>query len=127
MPVSDDFSPKSLITKLSKFKYITNMNNSITVLEDCMPKLMNIIRQRYTGIVNLVNCGYITNAHICLLYKKMINPAKVFEIAKPDQIHAVPRSNCVLVPSDIVMATPDAITSVIRIMKKLKRVVDVYC
>lgn len=127
MPISEDFDPKSLITKLSKFSYITNLENSITVLDDCMPMLVDLLETRYTGVVNLVNQGTITNSRVCNLYKNLIDENKEFKILRPDQIHAVPRSNCVLVPSRIVSDTPDAYESVVRIMKKLKRSKDVFC
>jgi len=127
MPISEDFDPKSLITKLSKFEYITNLENSITVLEDCMPLIVNLLECRYVGVVNLVNQGTVTNSQICNLYKNFIDKNKEFKIIRPDQIHAVPRSNCVLVPSRIVSNTPDAYESISRIMKKLKRSTDIFC
>ncbi len=127
MPISSDFHPKSLITKLASFDSITNLRNSVTVLDDCIPMIVRIILKRHTGIVNLVNNGTVTNAYICFLYRKMVNHSKTFKLANPEQLHTVPRSNCILAPSRFVKDLPDAATSIIKIIKGLKRVTDVYC
>lgn len=127
MPISSDMSPKSLITKLSNCENITNKKNSITVLDDCMPKIIDILKLRYTGVCNLVNQGTISNAYICYLYKKFINPSKNFKVVTPEEIHQVPRSNCILAPSDIVADTPNAKNSVYNIFIGLQRSMNTFC
>jgi dTDP-4-dehydrorhamnose reductase len=126
MPI-DYFHPKSLITKLLNFSSVTNISNSVTILEDCMPKIIDIVNLNMCGTVNLVNEGSVTNAMIVWLYKKFINPKKSISLTKPELIKGAPRSNCVIRPSSQFGKIPDARSRLTEIFKDMKRTVDTYC
>lgn len=130
MPVSSFMNKKSLINKLINYKKVTNIPNSITVLDDCVPKLYDLVLSRKTGIVNLVNSGTVTNAYICYLYKIMLNSKHSFEIADISEIEKKDkpkRSNCIIQPSEFLGDMPDAKESIYKIFKKFKRQKDIYC
>lgn len=132
MPISSFMHPKSLVNKLLNYKNITNLPNSITVLDDCIPKVIDMLKNKTTGIVNLVNCGSISNAYICYLYKKIVNRRYEFSVIDLELLeHLSPdkakRSNCVLKPSDILGDIPYITLSIKKIFKKFKLIKDIYC
>lgn len=130
MPISSDMNSKSLITKLINYRTITNIPNSITVMEDMIPYLNKIINNKITGKINLVNEGSITNSYICYLYKKYVNRRFQYTITNLEDIEKkqmAKRSNCIIQPSEILGHVPNARYSVINIIKKLKKIKDIYC
>lgn len=132
MPISSFMHPKSLINKLLNYKNITNLPNSITVLDDCVPKIIDILKNKITGTINLVNYGSISNAYICYLYKKIVNRRYEFSVIDIELLeHMNPdkakRSNCVLKPSDSIGDIPYVTLSIKKIFKKFKLIKDIYC
>jgi UDP-glucose 4,6-dehydratase len=132
MPISSYMHPKSLINKLLSYRKITNLPNSITVLDDCIPKIIDILKEKRTGTINLVNSGCITNAYICYLYKKMVNRRYDFSVVSLEEIESenidkAKRSNCILTPSTSLGEIPYITTSIIDIFKKFKLTKDIYC
>ncbi len=132
MPISSFMHPKSLINKLLSYREITNLPNSITVLDDCIPRIIDILKENKIGTVNLVNSGSITNAYICYLYKKIVNRRHRFSVVSLEEIEnknidKAKRSNCVLIPSTSLGEIPYITTSIINIFKKFKLIKDIYC
>jgi nucleoside-diphosphate-sugar epimerase len=132
MPISSYMHPKSLINKLLSYRKITNLPNSITVLDDCIPRLINIIKKKRTGTINLVNSGSITNSYICYLYKKFVNRRYKFSVVSLEEIEndnsdKAKRSNCIIIPSFRMVEMPDVVDSIICIFKKFKLTKDIYC
>ena len=65
MPISADFSPKNLLTKLSGYSKIIDGVNSITWLEEACEIAVRLwLREAPFGIYNLVCRGFITNKEI---------------------------------------------------------------
>ena len=132
MPITDDMNPKSLITKLVNYRKITNIPNSVTVMDDCMPKIVDVVSRKITGMINLVNEGYITNAYILYLYKSFVNKTYNYSIVSLDEIEnkngkqVAPRSNCIIIPSEILGEMPNVKKSVLDIIKKFKMIKDIY-
>jgi dTDP-4-dehydrorhamnose reductase len=132
MPVSSFMNDKSLINKLIKYPNVTNIPNSISILDDCIKKIPNILKLKKTGIVNLVNDGVVTNAFICKLYKKYVNQNHTFNIVSLDYLEnknkdKPKRSNCILRPSKCINPIPNAEDSLLLIFKKFKKTIDIYC
>lgn len=94
MPISDDFHPRSLITKLTKYQKILDCKNSITILHDLLPIVPDMISKKLTGVYNFVNPGLISNCEILELYKKYINPEFSYIKCSLNELQLkVPRSN----------------------------------
>jgi dTDP-4-dehydrorhamnose reductase len=74
MPISDDLHPRSFITKISGYKKVVNIPNSMTVLTDLLPIAINMAERKLTGTYNFVNPGTISHNEILDLYKKYIDP-----------------------------------------------------
>jgi 3,5-epimerase/4-reductase len=100
MPITEDLnSVRNFIYKITHYDKICSMPNSMTVLPELLPLMIDMIINRQVGTVNLVNPGYITHNEILELYRQYIDPNftwKNFTIEEQDKILASKRSNCVL-------------------------------
>lgn len=74
MPITDDItSNRNFINKIINYKKICSMNNSMTVLPDLLPLMIDMIMKKEIGTINLTNPGYISHNEILDLYKEIIN------------------------------------------------------
>lgn len=79
MPVSSKHSRGNFITKLIGYKKICSIPNSITVLDDLLPIIINMIKIKQTGTFNLTNPGLISNNEILEIYREVIDPDFTWE------------------------------------------------
>lgn len=96
MPITDEDNPRNFITKITTYKKICSIPNSITVLPDMLPILLDMILNKRVGTFNLTNPGVITHNEILSLYKEIIDPNFVWEnftIEEQQKILASDRSN----------------------------------
>lgn len=96
MPISSDKSPRNFIMKIIKYEKICSMPNSMTVLEDLLPVMIDMAMHNQTGTINLVNPGLITHAEILDMYKEIIDPTFNYQLFSYDEqmkVIACDRSN----------------------------------
>lgn len=80
MPINDDLSSsKNFISKIIRYQKICSIPNSMTVLPDLIPIMIEMIEQGKTGTVNLVNPGVISHNEILELYKEIVDPSFTWE------------------------------------------------
>jgi dTDP-4-dehydrorhamnose reductase len=79
MPIVGYHHPRNFITKITNYAKICSIQNSMTVLEDMIPVLVDLAREKTTGTVNLTNPGTIEHNEILELYKKYIDPSFVWK------------------------------------------------
>lgn len=100
MPISSYSHPRNLLNKIVGYKKVISVPNSATLLEDLAPALEMLINKKITGILNLTNEGYVENAKILELYKKIIDPNHKYELISVDELEKnivkAGRSNCIL-------------------------------
>lgn len=72
-PISGDFHPKCLLSKLANFEKIINKNTSISILSDVFPILINLIKDKHTGTFNLTNPEPINLLDLKMLFKQKID------------------------------------------------------
>jgi len=72
-PISCDFSPKCLLTKIASYNKVVNKETSISVFDDIIPILIELINNKSIGIYNLVNPGKINLLNLKLIYKNNID------------------------------------------------------
>lgn len=109
MPISADLDPKSFIGKIIQYKKLINVPNSMTILEDLLPLIPQMIERGLVGNYNFVNPGTISHNQVIELYKEYINPAHQYEnfsIEEQNKILAVPRSNCELSAAKLLKEFP---------------------
>lgn len=100
MPLSKAAHSRNLITKIISYKKIISVPNSVTLIEDLFPALSVIMQKRPTGILNLVNDGYVKHDDILAVYKEIVDPLHQFEVIDIQELEKsvvkAARSNCVL-------------------------------
>lgn len=74
MPITDDESKRNFITKITSYKKICSIKNSMSVLPELLPIMINLAENNYTGTINLVNPGLISHNEILEMYKEIIDP-----------------------------------------------------
>jgi len=73
MPIVGYHCPKNFITKITKYEYICSIPNSMTVLDDMIPIMLDCMYKSVKGTINLVNKGTISHNEILELYKEYVD------------------------------------------------------
>ena len=122
MPISDDLnSERNFIYKITHYEKICSMNNSMTVLPELLPILIDMIINNQNGTINLVNPGGITHNEILELYKEIIDPNFIWynmTIEEQDKILLAERSNNILDTNKLKKIYPN-VTNIKDAIKKL--------
>ncbi len=130
MPLSDELSPRSFITKITKYERVVNIPNSMTVLHDLLPVAYDLAKRKRTGIYNFTNPGTISHNQILDLYKQYIDPKfsyKNFTLAEQAKILKADRSNNELDVSKLLGEYPDIFhisTSIHLLFQRMKALLD---
>lgn len=96
MPISKYDHPRNFITKILGYKKLINVQNSMTVLDDWVPALIDLAIDKVTGTINATNPQTISHNEIMEYYKKYVDPNhkwENFNIEEQDKILAARRSN----------------------------------
>lgn len=124
MPLSDDLHPRNFITKIIKYKKVINIPNSMTVLNDLLPVVIDMLLKSKTGIYNFTNPGLITHNEILTLYKKYIDPSFEWSNFTLDELSNVikgKRSNNCLDSSKLCLEYPAIENISVSIIKLFER------
>ena len=79
MPITDEFNGRNFITKITNYKKICSVPNSMTVLNELIPVMIDMAKNKTTGTVNLTNPGLITHNEILEMYKEIVDPNFTWE------------------------------------------------
>lgn len=96
MPITDEFNDRNFITKITNYAKVCSIPNSMTVLNELLPVMIELALQNKVGTVNLTNPGLITHNEILEMYKEIVDPSFTwnnFTIEEQNQILASKRSN----------------------------------
>lgn len=96
MPIVGYHHPRNFITKIVNYAKICSIPNSMTVLPDLIPVMVEMAVVGETGTFNLTNPGVIEHNEILDMYKTHVDPTKEWEnftIEEQDQILLSKRSN----------------------------------
>lgn len=74
MPITAKCEPRNFITKITRYQKICSIPNSMTVLDDLLPVMLNMILSNKTGTFNMVNPGLISHNEILEMYCKIVDP-----------------------------------------------------
>ncbi len=75
LPIDFVPSPKNLITKLSGYKQVIDVQNSVTIVEDLANVLLGLIEKGGTGIFHATNPGALRYRDMLDLYRELVDPA----------------------------------------------------
>lgn len=110
MPIVNFQHDRNFLSKIFKYSKICSMPNSMTVLEDMFPVIMDMIKNKTTGTFNLVNKGLITHNEILEMYKEHIDKGFTWENFSVEEQNAIllsKRSNTQLSTDKLYSLYPD--------------------
>lgn len=96
MPITDEVNSRNFITKITSYKKICSIRNSMTVLPELLPVMIDMCSKKITGTVNLTNPGLISHNEILEMYKEIVDNDftwENFDIEEQRKILASERSN----------------------------------
>ena len=74
MPISDKYNTRNFITKITTYDKICSIPNSMTVLPELLPKVLDMMKKCIIGTINLTNPGLISHDEILDMYKRIVDP-----------------------------------------------------
>jgi 3,5-epimerase/4-reductase len=74
MPIDAIPGPRNLITKLSSYARVADVANSVTVVEDLVHAVKQLIEGRATGVFHVVNPGVMRHRDLMALYRELVDP-----------------------------------------------------
>lgn len=99
MPITGEYNGRNFITKITKYEKICSVPNSMSVLPDLLPLVLDMMQNCVTGTMNLTNPGTISHNEILEMYKEIVDPTfvwKNFSQEEQRKILAADRSNNLL-------------------------------
>lgn len=112
MPITNINNPRNFITKIITYDKICSIPNSMTVLPNLIPVMIDLMLQLRTGTVNFANHGLISHNEILELYKEIIDPTftwKNFTMEEQNKILSSKRSNNYLDTDLLKELSPDVL------------------
>lgn len=122
MPIVNYDHDRNFITKITKYEYVCSVPNSMTVLHDMYPVIVDMISKNISGTFNMCNKGAITHNEVLELYKTHVDNNftwKNFSIEEQNKILFSKRSNIELSTDklyELYPNIPDIKTSVEKCM-----------
>jgi dTDP-glucose 4,6-dehydratase len=96
MPITGNKNPRNFITKIVNYEKVCSVPNSMTVLPELLPYVLDMMKNKTTGTINLTNPGLISHNEILQMYKEIVDPTfvwKNFTQEEQRKILAADRSN----------------------------------
>ena len=96
MPISSDIHPRNFITKILSYEKICSVPNSMTVLDDMMPIILDMMITKRRGTFNMCNKGIISHNEILEMYRELVDPTMTWQnmsLEEQDAILKAKRSN----------------------------------
>ena len=128
MPITDEINSRNFITKITTYKKICSIHNSMSVLPELLPIMIDMCDKKVTGTVTLTNPGLISHNDILEMYREIVDKEfkwDNFSIEEQRQILASERSNNFLDTSRLeslykVKNIKDSIRDILHRMKENK-------
>lgn len=96
MPITEEKNSRNFITKILNYEKICSIPNSMTVLPELLPYVLDMMKNNITGTINLTNPGLISHNDILEMYKEIVDPSFVWQNFTQEEqrkILAADRSN----------------------------------
>ena len=74
MPITNENNSRNFITKITSYKKICSIKNSMTVLPELLPYVIKMMENNITGTINLTNPGLISHNEILEMYRELVDP-----------------------------------------------------
>ena len=73
MPITGEKNPRNFITKIVNYDKICSVPNSMTVLPEMLPYVLDMMENNTVGTMNLTNPGLISHNEILQMYKEIVD------------------------------------------------------
>lgn len=96
MPITGEMNPRNFITKITTYDKICSIPNSMSVLPELLPMVLDMMKNNVTGTINLTNSGLISHNEILTMFKEIVDPTFTWNNFTPEEqrkILASDRSN----------------------------------
>jgi dTDP-glucose 4,6-dehydratase len=96
MPITNEKNPRNFITKITSYEKVCSVPNSMTVLPELLPMVLDMMKNKTIGTINLTNPGLISHNEILEMYKEIVDPSFTwnnFTQEEQRKILAADRSN----------------------------------
>ena len=96
MPITGEKNGRNFITKIVNYEKVCSVPNSMSVLPELLPFVLDMMGKGITGTMNLTNPGLVSHNEILEMYKEIVDPAftwKNFSQEEQRAILAADRSN----------------------------------
>ena len=67
------------IFPITTYEYICSIPNSMTVLPELLPLVLDMMKNKTTGTINLTNPGLISHNEILEMYKEIVDPKFIWK------------------------------------------------
>jgi dTDP-glucose 4,6-dehydratase len=74
MPITGEKNGRNFITKIVTYEKVCSVPNSMTVLPELLPMVLELMQNKTTGTLNLTNPGLISHNEILEMYKEIVDP-----------------------------------------------------
>ena len=85
MPITNIDNPRNFITKITTYKKICSIKNSMSVLPELLPIVLDLMEKQKVGTLNLTNPGLISHNEILEMYRKYIDNSFIWENFTADE------------------------------------------
>lgn len=89
MPITDSSHPRNFITKITTYDKICSIPNSMSVLPELLPYVLDMMKRKITGTMNLTNPGVISHNEILQMYKDIVDPLFTWKNFSQEQQRAI--------------------------------------
>ena len=96
MPITGEKNGRNFITKIVTYEKVCSVPNSMTVLPELLPMVLELMKNKTTGTLNLTNPGLISHNEILEMYREIVDHNftwKNFSQQEQRSILAADRSN----------------------------------
>lgn len=123
MPITADAHPRSFLAKIANYARVCSVPNSMTVLPELLPLMLDLAQRGETGTINLTNPGAISHNQVLALYREVVDPSftwQNFDVEEQNRLLKAARSNNELDTTRLQRLCP----SVSRVEVALRRVME---
>lgn len=109
MPIVNFKHPRNFITKITQYEKIASKPNSMTILSDFYPIIVDLMKKKEVGTLNLTNPGVISHNEILEMYKEIVDSSfewTNFSIEEQNKVLKSKRTNNQLDTSKLVSLYP---------------------
>lgn len=101
MPLDGAPNARNLITKLSRYPFVIDVENSVTVVDDFVTVAGELVRRRAQGVFHVTNPGVMRHRDLLAAYRTFVDPKHAAELIPAEELTArglaaAARSNCIL-------------------------------